>query len=257
MSEPFGKVDELEDRRMFVGTRVDELVDGKPQYLANDRRQLLCLGEERLQIPVEAAPHLDAAVGELRGEGAIAFAAARAPRAIIEGSLRAAFDRRRAGHGKNVAHNLQRKLARVHGNPERRRRYSSPLIFPRFGATSSSIAAVPSGATWARSTLTVSPSISARAAGCGEYARTWSTIRCAGQVQSIARSAFENRARQNRFARLRSSGQHALRRKIDRAAQQIGAEQRQTVVQFAVRFTGRDRRCARRARRRPYRGPRP
>ena len=54
MSEPLGEVDELEDRRVFVGPRVDELVNGKPQYLADNRRQLLCLCEKRLQVPVEA-----------------------------------------------------------------------------------------------------------------------------------------------------------------------------------------------------------
>ena len=70
MAEAFRQVDELEDRRVLVGPRIDEFVDRQPQYLVDDGRHRL---DATRQIKVQRAAHLDRAVRQLRREGDVAF----------------------------------------------------------------------------------------------------------------------------------------------------------------------------------------
>ncbi len=45
--------------------------------------------EERIEIPIQGATHLDRAVGQLGSEGPVAIAQLRSPRAVVERRLRA------------------------------------------------------------------------------------------------------------------------------------------------------------------------
>jgi hypothetical protein len=107
VSEPLGEIDELEDGRVRVGAGVDELVRRQPQNFANDRRNVR-VHDERLQMPIERAAHLDRAVGQLGGKRAIPFVEPGSPRAIIERCLRGSLRGVSAGRGKNVAHHRER-----------------------------------------------------------------------------------------------------------------------------------------------------
>ena len=76
--------------------------------------------DERLQIPVERAPHLDRAVGEFGGKRAVARV--QTPLRRDSRALPAHLAPSVCGRGKDVAHDLQRDVARAHSLGPRSRR---------------------------------------------------------------------------------------------------------------------------------------
>ena len=149
MAVLFREIDEFENRCMNVGFGVDEFEDREAQdFVHDDRQRMTSIADERREIPIQSAAHLDGAVGQLRCEGAVARIEVGLARAVLERFLRSAFRRVGAGRREDVAHDHQRDGACVHGFPAARLcRYAASLMRPRLGAMSSSMASEPSGAT--------------------------------------------------------------------------------------------------------------
>ncbi len=114
MAVAFGQIHEFEHGRVRIRSSVDQFVHRQTQNLVNDWRKLRApFADERIEVPVERATHLDRAVGQFGCERAIARSKVRLARTIVERLLRAALGSP-AGCYEHIAHGQQRYFACVH-----------------------------------------------------------------------------------------------------------------------------------------------
>ena len=94
MSVAFRNIDELEDRRVDVGSRIDQLVHRQAAKLRVSTGGSVALRSPMngCEIPVERAAHLDRPVRKFGCKCAIARVEIRLSRAIVERFLCAAFE---------------------------------------------------------------------------------------------------------------------------------------------------------------------